>query len=136
MLPNLPFLFASPREWWTSMWLPMSLPAFPAGLGPILLSIGHLVPYAPPALYAGLEALALLGMLWAYARFRPALADIGLLLALVPLFFAFRSSANYFAVAPWLALYAATCLARRGASTSRGIAGYAVQAAAAEVAGE
>lgn len=110
LLPNLPYLIMSPGAWWHSMWLPMSLPAFPAGLGIILLSTGHLLPYFPPLPYTLLEGATLAGLLWAFIRWRPALDQAALLLPLVPLFFAFRSSANYFAVAPWLALYAASAL--------------------------
>lgn len=54
----------------------------------------------------GLSAL----LVWQRAR---TLGDAALLLALVPLFFAGRSFASYFAFAPWLALYAVNALERR-----------------------
>jgi len=46
-------------------------------------------------------------VLWLQIRYRALIGDAVLLLALVPLLFAFRPPPNYFAFAPWLALYAA-----------------------------
>lgn len=107
LLPNLPYIVVSPGAWVQSMFLPMSEPLFPLGAGIITLSMGHLLPYFPPVLYATLEAAALLGALAAFARWHAVLRECALLLALVPLLFAFRSPQDYFAFAPWLALYAA-----------------------------
>lgn len=107
LLPNLPFIVASPHAWLTSMFLPMSDPMFPMGMGLIALSIGHVLPWLPPHLYTVLEMLALALALVAYARWQTLLGPAMLVLALVPLYFAFRSSPNYFAFAPWLALYGA-----------------------------
>jgi hypothetical protein len=118
LLPNLPFLIASPSAWFMSLWLPMSDPLFAMGLGVIALSIGHLLPYAAPLFYALLE-LAVMGLaLWACARWPQGVKDGALVLALVPLFFAFRSLADYFAFAPWLALYAVNRLYPRVAPWS------------------
>jgi uncharacterized membrane protein len=110
LLPNLPYLIASPGAWFQSLWLPVAEPFFPYGNGLVTLSIGHLLPYAPPLLYALLEGAALVGALGSAARWRAWIGEATLLLALLPLFFAFRSLANYFAFAPWLALYAANRL--------------------------
>ena len=41
------------------------------------------------------------------------------MLALFPLFFAFRSLPNYFAIAPWIAFYAATQVYRLGRREAR-----------------
>ena len=111
LLPNGLFLVASPLAWFTSLWLPISEPLFPQGMGLIALSLGHLVPYGPPALYALLEVAALGVTLIAAIRFRMHLGAGVLVLALLPLFFAFRSIPSYFAFAPWLALYAVQCRA-------------------------
>jgi putative flippase GtrA len=115
LVPNLPYLIASPGPWFASLWLPMSEPLFATGTGVIALAIGHIVPYGSPAIYAGLEVLALGAVLWLYARWRPRLGESAPLLALVPLFFAFRSAPNYFGFAPWLALYATQALYPRRA---------------------
>jgi hypothetical protein len=106
LAPNLPFIVASPQAWWDSLWLPMSGHFFPSGMGLIALSAGHLLPLAPQQAYTALETAALVAMLWLAARRRAALGDALLLLPLVPLLFAFRSLAQYFAFMPWLALYA------------------------------
>ncbi len=107
LLPNLPYIIASPGAWFASLWLPVSPELFPMGMGLITLSVGHLLPYAPPWAYTTLEVGALAAALWAAWRWRARLGDAVLPLALVPLFFAFRSTPNYFAFMPWLALYAA-----------------------------
>ncbi len=107
LLPNLPFLLISPGPWLHSLTLPMSEPLYPLGVGVIVLSMGHVLPFGPPALYTALEAVAFAAALAASVRWRAVLGDAVLLLPLVPLLFAFRSPADYFAFAPWLALYAA-----------------------------
>lgn len=107
LLPNAPYILASPGPWFGSLWLPMTDPMFPTGMGAVTLFVSHVLPYPPPALFAGAEAAALGAALWCQARWRSILGDGVLLLALVPLLFAFRSLPNYFAIAPWLALYAA-----------------------------
>src|SRR5574340_842953 len=64
-------------------------------------------PYSAPRFFTLLEGLAMLGALIAAIRWRALLGDGVLLLALIPLLFAFRSLPNYFGIAPWIALYAA-----------------------------
>ncbi len=106
LLPNLPYIIASPQAWFESLWLPMSDPLFASGMGIIALSIGHIAPYAPPLVYALLELAALGVALWAYVRWHSHIGDGALILALLPLFFALRSAPTYFAFTPWFALYA------------------------------
>jgi hypothetical protein len=111
LLPNLPYLIMSPGAWVQSLLLPISEPLFPQGIGIMTLSLGHLVPYAPPIFYAVCELLVLAALpalvLWLQRRRGISLGGAVLIVALVPLLFAFRSPPNYFAFAPWLALYAA-----------------------------
>jgi hypothetical protein len=106
LVPNVPYIVASPYAWFDSLWLPMREPLFATGIGIISLSVGHLLPYAPPALYALLEVTAVVAALLVYARYQAQIGEAVLVLALVPLYFAFRSLDDYFAFAPWLALYA------------------------------
>jgi hypothetical protein len=113
LAPNLPYMIASPGAWFHSLWLPMSEPLFPIGMGIVSLSVGHVIPYFPPTAYLVLELLALGAALYAFCRWRIKLAEGGLMLALIPLFFAFRSLPNYFAIAPWIAFYAATQVYRQ-----------------------
>ena len=107
LLPNLPYIIASPQAWFASLWLPMSEPLFATGMGFIALPVGHLMPYGLPLLYAMAEVGVMAALVWVFARWRSTVGDGALALALVPLFFAFRSPPNYFAFLPWLALYAA-----------------------------
>jgi len=111
LLPNIPYLIMSPGPWLHSLTLPMSEPLFPQGIGIMTLSLGHLVPYLPPLFYSICELLAIVivlaVVLWLQIRRHFPLGDALLIIALVPLLFAFRSPPNYFAFAPWLALYAA-----------------------------
>ncbi|MEO7003000.1 MAG: hypothetical protein ABI068_14385 [Ktedonobacterales bacterium] len=113
LAPNLPFMLLSPSAWFHSLWLPMTEPLFPTGMGVIALFTGHALPWLPPYIFTVMEALALLATLWVFIRWRPKLRESALLLALIPLLFAFRSLPNYFAVAPWLALYAANMVYAR-----------------------
>jgi hypothetical protein len=106
LAPNLPFIIASPAAWWQSMWLPLSVATFPQGMGLVTLALGHFLPGPPKVVFTVLEIAAVGAALWLYARYRERLREAAPLLALVPLFFAFRSPPNYFAVAPWLALFA------------------------------
>lgn len=106
LVPNIPFMMASPQAWLHSIVLPATDPLFPMGIGIVALSIGKLLPFAPPALYTLLELASYGVALYAQIHWRERFGDGVLLLALVPLVVAFRSPANYFAVAPWIALYA------------------------------
>jgi hypothetical protein len=111
LLPNLPYLIMSPGAWAESLLLPMSEPLFPQGIGIMILSLGHLLPYAPSIVYSVCELLVLVALpvlvVWLQKRRGVMLGDAVLIVALVPLLFAFRSPPNYFAFAPWIALYAA-----------------------------
>ena len=122
LLPNLPFLIASPGAWWSSVWLPLTEPLFPLGVGLVALAKGHVTPYPPAALYTALEVVALLACLWAQWRWRERLREAVPLLALIPLYFAWRSLPNYFAIAPLLALVAVGTLARGGMARERLVA--------------
>jgi hypothetical protein len=106
---NLPFLLNNPRAWLAGVAAPLADPMFPAGNGLIRLSLAGFVPLAPSTVYAVLEALAFcvcLAWYWRYGRRMP---EAGFVLAVLPLFFAWRSLTTYFyfvgvpAVVLWLA---------------------------------
>lgn len=118
LTPNLPFIVMNPQAWLTSVFLPISAPLFPQGMGLVTLSLGRLLPGWPPLLYAVAEILALAGAIWLLIRFRNEFRESVLLLALIPLAFAFRSPPNYFAVLPWMALYAMLMLSRKQAAAT------------------
>ena len=79
-------------------------PLFPGGIGIVAPAIGGLWPLWPPMVYAGLELGSWLGLIIWQARRREVTSD-GLVLALIPLFFAWRSFGTYFALVPLLALW-------------------------------
>lgn len=93
---NLPFILWNPQAWFGGVLAPMRDPMFPMGIGIINLSVSHLLPYLPQSFYTVLEALAMLlmlGLYWPLCRKRP---EAALLLAMIPLFFAWRSLPSYF----------------------------------------
>jgi uncharacterized membrane protein len=120
LAPNLPFILMNPHAWLASVFLPITGSLFPQGMGLVALSLGRFLPGWPPLVYAVAELLAFAGAIWLFIRYRNELQESVLLLALAPLLFAFRSPANYFAVAPWLALYALLTLNRRRAAHADG----------------
>jgi hypothetical protein len=107
LLPNLPFIIASPGAWAASMVLPLTLPIFPSGMGLVALGRAGVLPLLPPVAYAALELLALAAVTLWYATARtlppPALA---LLLALLPFTLAWHSLFAYVIALPALAVYA------------------------------
>jgi hypothetical protein len=105
LAPNLPFIAQNPHAWLASIFLPLSSSLFPQGMGLVALSLGRFLPGWPHLFYAVAELIAFAGALWLSIRYRKEVGGAVLLLALIPLIFAFRSPANYFAIMPWLALY-------------------------------
>lgn len=93
---NLPFIIWNPGAWLAGVLAPMADPMFPLGVGLVNLSSYHLLPYLPSWVYLSLEASAMAGMLacyWRICRERP---EAAMLLAVVPLFLAWRSLPSYF----------------------------------------
>ncbi len=118
LLPNLPFLAASPSAWASSLLLPITLPVFPSGIGLIALARGGLLPLWPAAAYTALELAALVGLLLWFARARQLpRPESALVLGTLPLLLAWHSTAGYFAVLPALAVYAAMPLLVRDLHT-------------------
>ena len=96
LLINLPFILWNPQAWLAGVLAPVADPMFPQGVGLVSLSTYHLLPYFPERVYTLLEGLAVLGMLlwyWRICRLQPAAAFV---LAVIPLFFAWRSLPSYF----------------------------------------
>ena len=104
---NLPWIVMSPGAWLSSLLLPVSLPLLPDGSGVIGLSLTGILPLAPSWVYALLELAALAAALLWYWRAWPRYPFAGLILPLVPLFFAWRSSERYFELLPVVAVLAA-----------------------------
>jgi len=109
---NLPWLVASPREWLASLFLPISLPLLPDGSGIIGPSLTGVLPLAPSTVYSLLELAALAGALIWFWRAESQMPFAGLVLPLVPIVFAWRSSERYFVLLPLLAILAAVLTLR------------------------
>jgi Glycosyltransferase family 87 len=96
LLINLPFMLWNFHAWLAGVMAPVADPMFPMGVGLVGLSTVHLLPYFPTWFYSGLEAGAMLitiAWYWRLCRQRP---EAALLLAVVPLFLAWRSLPSYF----------------------------------------
>jgi hypothetical protein len=128
---NLPWIIASPRAWLASLLLPVSLPLLPDGSGVIGLALTGVTPLAPSWVYGALEVLALAGALVWYWRRWPAVPFAGLVLPLVPLLVAWRSSERYFVLLPLAGVLAAVLTLR--AARGEGASARAAQAADAGV---
>ena len=108
-LTNLPFVLDNAGAWLRGVSAPVADPMFPRGAGLIFLAVNRVLPLWPPFVYTALEMIAFavcLAVAWRSRRTSP---DLGILLALVPLFFAYRSLFSYFFLLP---LFAFAALAR------------------------
>ena len=93
---NAPFFVNNPHAWLAGVLAPQVDRMFPLGNGLVQLSLSGLLPLAPQAVYTALEALAIVACVvwyWRYGRGRP---EFGFVLAVLPLFFAWRSLGTYF----------------------------------------
>jgi hypothetical protein len=115
---NLPWLLASPGAWLASVLLPVRLPLLPDGSGLIGLSLTGVLPLFPPVVYSALELAALLAaMVWYWRKVATA-PFVALVLPLLPLLLAWRSSERYFVLLPVAAVFALV-LALRADSTQQ-----------------
>ncbi|MEP6694464.1 MAG: glycosyltransferase 87 family protein [Chloroflexota bacterium] len=106
---NLPFILWHPRDWLEGVTTPISDPMFPRGAGIIFLGTNGGLPLLPSTAYLALEGLCALVCLAVAWRSRRTSPELGVVLALVPLFFAWRSLFSYFFLIP---LFAAVAVAR------------------------
>ena len=91
------------------MLTPLLEPMFPRGAGAVFLSTSGAIPLLPSVVYAGAELAAFavcLAVAWRTRRTSP---ELGAVLAVVPLYFAWRSLFSYFFLLP---LFAFAALAR------------------------
>ena len=109
LVANLPFILAHPRDWVEGVTTPLSDPMFPRGAGLIFLGTNGGLPLLPSNAYLALEGLCALACLVFAWRSRRTSPELGVVLALVPLFFAWRSLFSYFFLIP---LFAAVAVAR------------------------
>ncbi len=93
---NLPFILWNPQAWLAGILAPMADPMFPMGVGIVDLSVTHLIPFFPKWAYSVLEAVAMLASLAWYWRICKRVPEAAMLLAVLPLFMAWRSLSSYF----------------------------------------
>jgi hypothetical protein len=96
MAANAPFLVSDPDLWFKSVMAPVAERMFPLGVGVVTLVTGGVLDIRSPLLFSVLE-LGVFGLsiVWYFRNYRryPQTAPI---LAVLPLFFAWRSLWNYF----------------------------------------
>jgi len=109
VITNLPFIVQDPAAWLRGVSAPVADPMFPRGAGLIFLATNAVLPLWPPFVYTALEMLAFAACVIVAWRSRRTSPDLGVVLALVPLFFAYRSLFSYFFLLP---LFAFAAIAR------------------------
>ncbi|HEX8033033.1 MAG TPA: glycosyltransferase 87 family protein [Ktedonobacterales bacterium] len=95
-LINGPFILNDPRAWLAGVMAPQVDPMFPLGNGFVGLSVSGLLPLAPSVVYSVLFGLAIIVCIAWYWHFGRRMPEVALLLAVLPLFFAWRSLTTYF----------------------------------------
>lgn len=103
---NLPFVIADPLAWYLGMVTPVTEPMFPRGAGLVFLSTNGVIPLWPASAYLVVEAAAGIGVVLLAWRTRHSSPELGAVLPMIPLFFAWRSLFSYFFLLPLFALAA------------------------------
>jgi uncharacterized membrane protein len=93
---NLPFIVMDAGAWTAGVLAPVRDPMFPGGSGLIALSIGKLLPFLPREIYTLLEGFGLAAALIWYWRWGHKRPEAAMVLAVLPLFLAWRSLPSYF----------------------------------------
>ncbi len=109
VVTNLPFILAHPGDWLEGVVTPISEPMFPRGAGLVFLGTNGGLPLLSSSAYLALEGLCAVACLAVAWRSRRSSPELGVVLALLPLFFAWRSLFSYFFLIP---LFAAVAVAR------------------------
>jgi Glycosyltransferase family 87 len=93
---NLPFMLWNFHAWLAGVLAPVADPMFPSGVGVVALGLTPALPPLPGVIYTALEVLAMLFCLMWYWRICKSRPEAAMLLAVLPLFFAWRSLPSYF----------------------------------------
>jgi uncharacterized membrane protein len=115
---NGPFIVQSPGSYLASISAPMVDPMFPLGIGIIALFVSSVFPMLPKIAFTLAEMTAWLAVICWFDRARYLTPASGAVLAMLPLFFAWRSLVNYFYLVPILAL--AVVLTENGQPAGQG----------------
>jgi uncharacterized membrane protein len=101
---NLPFIVANPDLWLASITSPMTDPMFPVGGGLTIFVTGGVINIQSPLPFSILEGIAFIGTIFWYFRYGKRYPQTGPILAIIPLFFAWRSLWSYFFYAAIISL--------------------------------
>ena len=103
VVADLPFVLWHPADWFAGVLTPVSAPMFPRGAGLVFLSTNGGLPLLGATAYLAMETTAMLVCLVTAWRARRSSPELGIALALIPLFFAWRSLFSYFFLIPLFA---------------------------------
>lgn len=101
---DLPFVMWDAQAWVLGVLTPVSEPMFARGVGLVSLGINGAGPLLPSTAYLVLEGLFAIGALLVGWRTRRTSPELGVVLAMLPLYFAWRSLFSYFFLLPLFAL--------------------------------
>jgi uncharacterized membrane protein len=123
---NLPFILWNAHAWLAGVLAPIADPMYPSGVGVVALGLSPLFPLLPAAVYTALEVLAMLFCIMWYWRICKSRPEAAMLLAMLPLFFAWRSLPSYFycVALPLFILQVARVLPRLSGDESSTVQGY------------
>jgi len=93
---NLPFILNDPKLWITSIFAPVIDNLFPFGVGIVSFVTAEIIEIQSPLIFAIMEITILFCAIIWYFYYCPRYPYTGLILALMPLFFAWRSLPAYF----------------------------------------
>ena len=102
-LTNLPFIAWHPADWLAGVLTPVVEPMFARGSGIVFLGTNGGLPLLSTSAYFALEAIAMAVCLAIAWRSRHTSPEIGIAIALIPLYFAHRSLFSYFFLIPLFA---------------------------------
>jgi uncharacterized membrane protein len=107
------FIVQNPALWLNSLLAPMADKLFPLGVGPVTLVINGYINTRSTAIFGAMELTALLaGLAWYWRNCRR-FPNTGIILCVLPLFFAWRSAWWYFFSAD-IILLAVICVEEYG----------------------
>lgn len=100
---NAPFIVWHPADWLAGILTPVVEPMFPRGAGIVFLGTNGGFTLLPATAYLAMEMIAMVVCLAIAWRARRSSPEIGIALALIPLYFAWRSLFSYFFLVPLFA---------------------------------
>ncbi|HET8567817.1 MAG TPA: glycosyltransferase 87 family protein [Candidatus Limnocylindria bacterium] len=103
-LVNLPLAAGDVEGWLRGVTTPLAEPMFARGAGLVFLSTNGVLPMLPASAYLAMELVAAAACLVTAWRLRQRSPELGVVLAVVPLYFAYRSLFSYFFLLPLFAM--------------------------------